>query len=68
MDFSIKSEVVKQGQAKVTVYDIQYDGYNEITANRDAYWRDISSRFSFKYERYIIDPEHNPKPDVFTFK
>ena len=52
----------------VVRFQEQYDGYNEITANRDAYWRDISSRFSFKYERYIIDPEHNPKPDVFTFK
>lgn len=44
MDFSIKSEVVKQGQAKVTVYDIQYDGYNEnwqvkYRKNDDSNWK-----------------------------
>ena len=52
----------------VVRFQEQYDGSKEINGNRDAYWRDISSRFSFKYEHYITDPEHNPKPDVFYFK
>ena len=37
---------------------------NEIQqGNKNYYYREPSSKFSFAYERYIMNPSRNPKPD-----
>ena len=45
----------------------QFDGFQAIQRNRDYYWKESSSRFSFAYERYIMNPEQNKKPNPYDF-
>lgn len=50
----------------------QYDNYKTLETqkqqgNKSYYYREPSSRFSFDYENYIINPVHNQKPNPYDY-
>ena len=44
-----------------------YEGFLEMKNNNTSYWQDPSSRFSFDYEKFIINPSKNPLPNPYDY-